>query len=78
MRTRTRTPAEPVNWYTATYELRAYEAGTGKKLGSTTVHADGQDCPTLATFDEGQHAVDMYDSPSDEETTSFLKHVVQP
>jgi hypothetical protein len=67
-----------VNWYTATYELSAYEATTGKKLGSVTVKADSQDCPTFASFDEGQDEIDMYDSPSDQVVTSFLKKFVQP
>lgn len=67
-----------VNWYTATYELSAYEANTGKKLGSATIKADSQDCPTFASFDEGENEIDMYDSPSDQEVTSFLKKVVQP
>jgi hypothetical protein len=67
-----------VNWYTATYELSAYKAKTGKKLGSATIRSDSQDCPTFASFDEGENETDMYDSPSDQEVTSFLKKYVQP
>jgi|tagenome__1003787_1003787.scaffolds.fasta_scaffold20903988_1 hypothetical protein len=67
-----------VNWYTGTYELSVYEANTGKKLDSTTIQADSEDCPTLATFDEGEHEISMYDSPSDEKVASFLERIIQP
>lgn len=67
-----------VNWHTGTYEMTAYEARTGKVLGSATIEASSDTCPMLATFDEGETEIDMYDSPPEEEVVKFLKPFVQP
>lgn len=67
-----------VNWYTGTYELTAYEARTGVALGSTTLEADDNECPMIASFDEGEDEIDMYDSPKEEDVIKFLKPFVQP
>ena len=67
-----------VNWYTGTYELTVYAAHGGEELGSTTLDASDDQCPLIATFDEGETEVDMYASPSDEDVTGFLKQFVQP
>lgn len=67
-----------VNWYTGTYELTAYEARTGTELGSTTLEATDNECPMIASFDEGEDEIDMYDSPKEEDVIKFLKPFVQP
>lgn len=67
-----------VNWYTGTYELTAYEAKTGTELGTTTLEASDEECPMLASFDEGEEEIDMFDSPNSEDVVAFLKPFVQP
>jgi hypothetical protein len=67
-----------VNWYTGTYDLTAYEARTGKRLDSTTIEADSEECPLVATFDDGEDESDMYASPTDQEIAKFLEKIVKP
>lgn len=67
-----------VRWHTATYELTVYAALSGEALGSTTLEAGDDTCPSLATFDEGQTEIDVYASPSDDEVTSYLETFLRP
>ena len=67
-----------VRWHTATYELTVYAAQSGEELGSTTIEADDDVCPSIATFDEGQTEIDSYASPSEDDITAFLRPFVEP
>lgn len=67
-----------VNWHTATYDLRVFEAKTGSELASTTIRAGDKDCPMFVTFDEGELEIDEFAVPSDSELTKFLRPFVQP
>lgn len=62
-----------VNWHTATYTLTVYAATTGEELGSTTIEATSEDCPTFATFDGTNETIDMYDAVPDTARDTFLK-----
>lgn len=65
-----------VNWHTATYTLTVYAATTGEELGSTTIEATSEDCPTFATFDGTNETIEMYDPVPDAARDRFLKKFV--
>ncbi|MEA3061441.1 MAG: hypothetical protein QOJ94_1222 [Sphingomonadales bacterium] len=62
-----------VRWHTATYELSAWEAKTGKKLAQTTVEATDTDCPMFESFSSDSETVDDYASPSSAAVADFLR-----
>ncbi len=67
-----------VRWHTATYELTVYAAQSGEELGSTTLEAGDDVCPSLATFDDGETEIDLYASPSEDDLRSFLQPFIRP
>jgi hypothetical protein len=62
-----------VRWHTATYQLSAWEAKTGKKLAETTVEATDSECPMFENFDNPSETVDEYASLSDSAVADFLR-----
>jgi hypothetical protein len=62
-----------VRWHTATYELTAWEAATGKKLAQSTAEATDSSCPMFMSFDGDSETVDGYASLSDSVVTDFLR-----
>ena len=62
-----------VRWHTATYELTAWEATTGKKLGQTTAEATNSSCPMFMSFDGTTETVDGYASLADSVVADFLR-----
>jgi hypothetical protein len=62
-----------VRWHTATYELSAWEARTGKKIAQTTVEATDTDCPMFENFSSDSETVDDYASPSSAAVADFLR-----
>jgi hypothetical protein len=62
-----------VRWHTATYELTAWEAKTGKKLAQSTVEANDMDCPMFENFSSDTDTVDDYASPSSAQVSEFLR-----
>lgn len=67
-----------VRWHTATYDVSAYEAKTGKKLASKSAEAADETCPMLASFDGKNETIDSYAALSDATLTTFAKPFVQP
>ena len=65
--------ANKVRWHTATYELTAWEAKTGKKLAQSSVEATDADCPMFENFSSEGETVDDYASPSSAQVADFLK-----
>jgi hypothetical protein len=66
-----------VRWHTATYELTAWEAKTGKKLAQTNLEATDMDCPMFESFSSDSETLDDYASPSQAAVADFLRpHVV--
>jgi hypothetical protein len=62
-----------VRWHTATYELTAWEAKTGKKLAQSTIEATDPDCPMFESFTGDSETIDDYASPSGAAVADFLK-----
>jgi len=62
-----------VRWHTATYELSAWEAKTGKKIAQTTVEATDADCPMFESFSGDSETIDDYASPSSAQVADFLR-----
>jgi len=62
-----------VRWHTATYEVTAWEAKTGKKLAQTTLEATDTDCPMFENFSGDSDTVDDYASPSSAQVADFLR-----
>lgn len=62
-----------VRWHTATYELSAREATTGRELAKTTAEATDADCPMFQSFDDDSEQVDGYASLSDSVVADFLR-----
>ena len=62
-----------VRWHTATYELTAREAKTGRELAKTTAEATDSDCPMFQSFDDDSETVDDYASLSDSVVADFLR-----
>ena len=62
-----------VRWHTATYELTAWEAKTGKKRAETTLEATDADCPMFENFSSGTDVIDDYASPSSAQVADFLR-----
>jgi hypothetical protein len=68
-----------VKMYTATYTLTAYEATTGKKLGTKVVAASDGTCP-MSEFSvaAGTKTMNDYATPPSEQIVAFAKAFVQP
>jgi hypothetical protein len=62
-----------VRWHTATYELSAWEAKTGKKLAQSMVEATDTDCPMFESFSSEGETLDDYASPSRAAVADFMK-----
>jgi hypothetical protein len=62
-----------VRWHTATYELSAWEAKTGKKIAQTIVEATDTDCPMFESFSSDSETIDDYASPSSAAVADFLR-----
>jgi hypothetical protein len=62
-----------VRWHTATYELSAWEAKTGKKIAQTIVEATDTDCPMFESFSSDSETLDDYASPSSSAVADFLR-----
>lgn len=62
-----------VRWHTATYELSAWEAKTGKRLAQSVVEASDTDCPMFESFTSDGETLDDYASPSRAAVADFLK-----
>lgn len=67
-----------VRWHTATYAVSVREATTGTELTTKTIEATDKDCPSFATFDEGEDSVDRYAEIPDNQIVALLKPFVQP
>lgn len=62
-----------VRWHTATYELSAREARTGRQLATTTVEANDSDCPMFMSFQSDSETIDGYASLPDSAVADFLR-----
>jgi hypothetical protein len=60
----------------ATYQLKVYEATTGKLQHEQTLEAKNTTCPYFATFKKGDTT--FVNQPSDDDYTNALKPVVAP
>lgn len=60
----------------ATYQLKVYEATTGKLQHEQTLEAKNTTCPYFATFKKGDTT--FVNQPSDDDYTAALKSVVAP
>lgn len=67
-----------VRWHTASYEVSAHEAKTGKELASKTLGATDETCPMFASFDGTNETIDDYATPSDSALADFAKPFTQP
>lgn len=67
-----------LNTFDATYEVKLFEAQTGKEVAATSIDAAYGECPTMSMFSDDDTEEDGFASLNGADLQAFLKEHVEP